>query len=240
MKLPAIFLFGAGLLLATARCGHAEIVDLALVLAIDASGSVDSREYQVQRDGIAAAFEGPAIAAAVTGGIHHAIDVLVLEWSDPDRQAVTVNWTRITGGSSAQAFADKVRSTRRSSAGVTAIGNGLAAAGAALKRLPDQASRRVIDVSGDGMANAGIPPAQVRDALVADGVTINGLVMLNEEPWVGGYYDANVVGGPGAFLLQVDDYRSFAGAIQQKLVSEIVAIPPPPAFSLSMRGSSVR
>ena len=99
------------------------------------------------------------------------------------------------------------------------------AAAAAFERLPDQATRRVIDVSGDGMANIGTSCAEVRDTLVAKGFTINGLVMLNDEPWVDGFYSDNVVGGPAAFLMQVADYQEFAAAIREKLLSEIVALP---------------
>jgi len=151
--------------------------------------------------------------------------VLVLEWSDPEIQVVTVDWTRVTDAASAKAFAAKVRRTQRSSQGLTAIGNGLMAAGAAFERLPDQTTRRVIDVSGDGMANIGIPCSEARDALLAKGITINGLVMINDEPWVDGFYNDSVVGGPGAFLMQVADYREFAAAIREKLLSEIVALP---------------
>ena len=91
---------------------------------------------------------------------------------------------------SASAFAAKVRATHRSSQGLTAIGNGLMAAGAALERLRDEAVRKVVDVSGDGMANIGIPCAEARDNLLAKGVTINGLVIINDKPWVDGYYSA--------------------------------------------------
>ena len=215
-----------GLLLA-ALPARAATVDVALVLAVDVSLSVTAEEYQLQREGIARAFESPALVAAVTGGAHHVIDVMVLEWSDRDRQTATVGWTRITDAASAQAFANRVRATQRSSQGLTAIGDAMLAAGAAFELLTDQAMRRVIDVSGDGMANIGPPPAEARDALTSKGITINGLVILNEEPWVDGYYNENVVGGPGAFLMQVEDYRSFAAAIQQKLLSELVALPQP-------------
>jgi hypothetical protein len=215
-----------GLLLAVVPA-EAATVDVALVLAVDVSLSVTAEEYQLQREGIARAFESPALVSAVTGGTHHAIDVTVLEWSDRDRQTVTVGWTRITDAASARAFAERVRATQRSSEGLTALGDAMLAAGAAFELLTDQAMRRVIDVSGDGMANIGPPPADARDALTAKGITINGLVILNEEPWVDGYYNENVVGGPGAFLMQVEDYRSFAGAIQQKLLSELVALPRP-------------
>jgi hypothetical protein len=222
---PRASLLLAVLLLGVASAARAETVDTALVLALDVSLSVDEHEYELQRDGIAAAFEDPALMAAVAGGKNHAIDVLVLEWSDPEIQVVTVDWTRVTDAASANAFAAKVRATKRSSQGLTAIGNALMAAGAALERLPDEAARWVIDVSGDGMANIGVPSSEARDALLAKGITINGLVMLNDEPWVDGYYGENVVGGPGAFLMQVADYREFAAAIREKLLSEIVALP---------------
>ncbi len=219
-------LFAAALLLLSAAPAAAgETVDTALVLALDVSLSVDQHEYELQRDGIATAFESPALLAAVAGGKNHAIDVLVLEWSDPEIQVVTVDWTRVSDAASANAFAARVRSTRRSSHGLTAIGNGLMAAAAAFERLPDQAARRVIDVSGDGMANIGIPCTEARDALLAKGLTVNGLVIINDEPWVDGFYSENVVGGPGAFLMQVADYREFAAAIREKLLSEIVALP---------------
>ena len=224
MKLRTCLL-AATLLLFEVYPASAETVDTALVLALDVSVSVDQQEYELQRDGIAAAFESPALLAAVAGGKNHAIDVLVLEWSDPEIQIVTVEWTRVSDATSANAFAAKVRSTERSSRGLTAIGNGLLAAAAAFDRLPDQAIRRVVDVSGDGMSNIGAPCTEVRDVLVAKGITINGLVMFNDEPWVDGFYSDNVVGGPGAFLMQVADYREFAEAIREKLLSEIVSLP---------------
>jgi hypothetical protein len=225
MIVRAIPLLAVALWLGPAPAVRSETVDAALVLALDVSLSVDEHEYELQREGIATAFESPALLAAVGGGKNHAIDVLVLEWSDPEIQVVTVDWTRVSDAASANAFAAKVRATHRSSQGLTAIGNGLVAAGAALEHLPDAAARRVIDVSGDGMANIGVPCSEARDALLAKGITINGLVMMNDEPWVDGYYNENVVGGPGAFLIQVADYRSFAAAIQEKLLSEIVALP---------------
>ena len=225
MKVHLRLLPAAALLLASVSLAHAETVDTALVLALDVSLSVDEHEYELQRDGIATAFESPALLAAVAGGKNHAIDVLVLEWSDPEIQVVTVDWTRVTDRASATAFAAKVRNTKRSSQGLTAIGNGMMAAAATFERLPDRAARRVIDVSGDGMANIGVPCTEARDALVAKGITINGLVMINDEPWVDGFYNDNVVGGPGAFLMQVADYREFAAAIREKLLSEIVALP---------------
>ncbi len=205
---------------------HATKVDLALVLAVDVSESVDAEEYQLQHEGIARAFESAPLIEAIRNGRNGAVDVLVMEWSDRDKQVVTVDWTRVADAASAKSFAAKVRASHRSSNGLTAIGDALLAAGAALTRMPDEATRRVIDVSGDGMANIGPPPAQVRDQLVAEGVTINGLAILKHEPWLDGYYDQNVVGGRDGFLMQVDDFPSFIAAMQQKLLNEVTAARP--------------
>ena len=231
---PLVLVTLAATLILLSVRARADTVDVALVFAIDVSLSVNDSEYQLQREGIARAFESPALVASIGGGTHHAIDVLVLEWSDRDKQVVTVDWTRVDDDASARAFAAKVRATRRTSNGLTAIGDALIAAQAAFKRLPDEAQRRVVDVSGDGMANIGPPPDQARDALVAAGITINGLVMINEEPWVDQYYNEYVVGGPGAFLMQVEDYQSFAGAIRQKLLAEIVVLPPGAPVTLNV------
>lgn len=196
-------------------------VDLALVLAVDVSESVDADEYLLQHEGIARAFETAPLVAAIEGGRHGAVDVLVLEWSDRDKQVVTVGWTRVSDAASARNFAAKVRASPRSSNGLTAIGDALLAAEAAFQLLPDEAARRVIDVSGDGMANIGPPPQVIRDRLVAQGITINGLAIRKTEPWLDSYYDEYVVGGPGSFLMEVDDFPSFIAAMQQKLLSEV-------------------
>jgi hypothetical protein len=223
IALAAFAAFAASGLAAPARAAK---VDLALVLAVDVSESVDAEEYQLQHEGIARAFESAPLIDAIRNGRNGAVDVLVMEWSDRDKQVVTVDWTRVADAAGAKGFAARVRASQRSSNGLTAIGDALNAAGAALMRLPDEAARRVIDVSGDGMANIGPPPQQVRDQLVAEGVTINGLAILKHEPWLDGYYDQNVVGGPGGFLMQVDDFPSFIAAMQQKLLNEVTAARP--------------
>lgn len=215
----------AALCLAAPRA-RAAPVDLALVLAVDVSESVDAGEYELQHEGIARAFETPDLIDAIRHGRDGAIDVLVLEWSDRDKQIVTVDWTRVADAASAGRFAAAVRATRRSSNGLTAISDALVAAEEALARLRDQATRRVIDVSGDGMANIGPPPDEIRDRLVAQGITVNGLAILKNEPWLDSYYDQYVVGGPGSFLMQVEDFPSFIAAMRQKLLNEVTAARP--------------
>jgi hypothetical protein len=202
----------------------AKAAGVALVLAVDVSESVSSGRYTLQREGIARAFESPQLVeaiAAVPGGIQ----VLVVEWSDPEKIAITVGWTRIANRGSAAAFAALVRATKRSSSGLTAIGPALLAAAAAFDYMPEDAAHKVIDISGDGMANFGVPPAEVRDRLVERGITINGLAILSEEPWLDEYYRKNVIGGPASFVAVAKDFESFAEAILRKLVQEVASLP---------------
>jgi Protein of unknown function (DUF1194) len=193
---------------------------LALVLAIDVSASVTADSYVLQRHGIARAFENPRLVDAISA-VPGGIEVLVLEWSDPDQIEVTVGWQRVGDVDSAVAFAAAVRSTKRSSNGLTAIGPALLAAAAAFDSLPEPAGRRIIDISGDGMANFGLPPKAARDRIVAAGISINGLAILTEEAWLEGYYRSNVIGGPGAFVVVSQDFGSFAEAMLRKLVQEV-------------------
>jgi hypothetical protein len=230
MRRPTRFILPllASLLLARhAAAAETQPVDLALVMAVDVSESVDAGEYLLQHDGIARAFEDPQLAAAIGAGRRGAIEVVVLEWSDRDKQAVTVDWTLVGDAASAAAFARKVRQSQRSSNGLTAIGDALLAAGALFKSAPAPADRKLVDLSGDGIANIGVPVREARDALVTDGITINGLAILASEPWLESYYDEYVIGGTGAFLLRAEDFSSFATAMRNKLLSEIAGLMPP-------------
>jgi hypothetical protein len=215
------------LCLATA-CGAARAAAppaLAVVLAIDVSESVDADRFVLQRDGIARAFQDRRLVdaiAAVPGGI----EALFLEWSDPDAIAVSVDWRRIGGARSAAAFAELVRASPRRSRGLTAIGPALLAAARQFDRLPQRAARRVIDISGDGIANLGLAPAAARDRIVRAGITINGLAILTEEPWLEAYFRAEVIGGAGAFVLAARSYAAFAEAMLKKLVQEVASAGP--------------
>jgi len=217
-------LASAAFFLALTGAAPAQPAAVALVLAIDVSESVSSERYILQHDGIARAFETPQLIdaiAALPGGI----EALMLEWSDPDKIRVTVDWTHIADGATAASFAAAVRATERTSHGLTAIGSAMLAAAAAFDRMPEPAGRRVIDVSGDGMANFGVAPATARDELVKVGITINGLAILSEEPWLDEYYKHNVVGGPAAFVVVAKGFDSFAEAMLRKLVQEVARGP---------------
>ena len=218
--------FVAALLLALGGAAQAQPVDLALVLAVDVSESVDAERYALQVEGIARALENPRFADAIGAGENRAVALLVMEWSDRQRQAVTIGWTRVTDEGSARAVAQRMRRSLRSSNGLTAMGDALIAAKKELESVPWTARRRAVDVSGDGMANIGVPVAVARDLLVAEGIAINGLPILTEEPWLELYYNDYVIGGPGAFVVPAENYSTFAEAMTAKLVAEIAAIAP--------------
>ena len=204
------------------KSAAAQAAGLALVLAVDVSASVSADSYLLQRNGIARAFENPGLISAISA-IPGGIEALVLEWSDPDRVEVTVGWKRITDADTAAAFAAAVRATTRSSNGLTAIGPALLAAAAEFDRLPEPAEQRVIDISGDGIANFGSPPKAARDRVVAAGVSINALAILTGEPWLEEYYRRDVIGGPGSFVVAARDFHSFAEAMLRKLAQEVAA-----------------
>lgn len=214
----------------------AEPVDLLLVLASDVSRSVDSRKFQLQREGYAAAVSNPQVLDAIRSGRHGRIGVLFLEWSGFGNQKVVIDWTMIDGAKSAQTFGDRLLESPRSFADRTSISGGIDAAVEQLSHAPFTSSRRTIDVSGDGTNNAGRDVGQARDEALARGITINGLVILSETPlpWnpehtnpaggLGKYYRDNVVGGPGNFVMEAKDFDSFGEAIIKKLVAEIAAV----------------
>lgn len=198
-------------------------VDLALCLAVDVSASVDYDEFGLMVGGYAAAFRDPEIAALCAAGPHGGVAVAMLFWSGATPgPELAVPWMRMEGEASAAALADAIDSAPRlPQPGATALGEGMAAGLALLARCPAEATRLVLDVSGDGRHNQGRPPGPVRDIGVAAGITINALAVLNEEPDLLDHYQAEVIGGPGSFAMHCPDYQAFAEAIRQKLKREI-------------------
>jgi hypothetical protein len=197
-------------------------VDLALVLAVDCSYSVDAREFRLQMQGIASAFRQKAIHEAITRGPLGRIAVALVEWSDEQNQVMPVTWQLIDSREAAVAFADIVAATpRRLAEGGTAIGTALQFAAAAVLTAPVETTRRVIDLSSDGRNNRGIKVTIARDEVVAKGITINALAIINEWPTLNYYFDQQVVGGPYHFVIVANDYAAYAEAIYRKLLKEI-------------------
>jgi hypothetical protein len=207
----------------------AQPVDVALVLAVDVSLSVNDQRYALQKEGLAAAFENPELAKMIAAGTRGA--VAVMEFSDPDRQIAVVDWTRIGSAEDAKALAQRIRAVKRSSNGLTGLADALLAARDFLAEAPFPATRRVVDISGDGMSNIGTEITTARDVLIGDGITINGLPILSEEPWLETYYTEYVIGGPGAFVVPAETLDSFAQAMKRKVIQELVvsALTPDPA-----------
>jgi hypothetical protein len=205
-------------------------MDLALVLAVDDSGSVDDERWRLQLEGYAAAFRRPEFAAAVCAGRLGRVAVTLIEWSGSGRQAQTVGWTVIDGRSAARDFAGKLAAPRpRSRPDWTSLSGAIDYAAGLLRTSRYRAARLVIDVSGDGSNNDGRAAAAARDDAVAAGITINGLPMLGAETGVEAYYRDNVIGGKGAFLVVARDERSFRGAVLEKLLTEVAGASPQPA-----------
>ena len=225
------------LVLAGLSAAWAEHVDLQLVLAADVSRSVDEGEFRLQRDGYAAAFSDPRVLRAIRSGQLGRIAVCYLEWSGEWAQKIVVDWTIIADEESAGAFGDALLREPRPFAERTALGVAIDFAVDQFKRSGHQSERRTIDVSGDGTNTNGKHPTVARDAAVAAGITINGLVILSPEPmpwnaWhthpPGGlenWFRENVAGGPGSFVLVAEDFNSFAFAIVNKLIREIAEAP---------------
>lgn len=202
-------------------------VDLALVLAVDASGSVDRVRFELQKQGYVAAFRHPRVLQAIQSGPTQSIAVIMMQWTGPALQVIAVPWTRISDQASANAFADKVAAAPRALfGGGTSISGAIDTSLALLFDNPFQPTRRVIDVSGDGSNNRGRPVNQARDEAVRAGVGINGLPILALEPDLDSYYKQNVIGGPGAFVIAAKDFETFGEAILKKLIAEIAGIDP--------------
>jgi Protein of unknown function (DUF1194) len=197
-------------------------VDLQLVLAVDASGSVNQRRFDLQKQGYAAAFRNPRVLNAIRSGISQAIAVTMIQWTGPRLQILVVPWMVVKDEASAQALAAAIEGTpRKLFGGGTSISGAIDFSRLILTQSPFTATRRTIDVSGDGANNLGRPAALARDEAVRDGITINGLPILSIEPDLDTYYFENVVGGPGAVMVPADSYESFAEAILKKLIIEI-------------------
>jgi hypothetical protein len=217
-------------------------VDLELVLAVDVSRSIDDDEYALQKRGYAEAFVNPAVLNAIRANPHQRIAVTLVEWAGSDFQRVVVPWTMISDEESGKLFSEAVLQSSRSFWGWTSI-SGAIDASVPLFGHGYEGTRKVIDVSGDGVNNSGRPASMARDEAMAQGITINGLVIMNDKPNPGfvqrpqppldEFYRDNVIGGPGAFLVSIDDFESFAFAIVNKLVKEIARLPTAPGLSVA-------
>jgi hypothetical protein len=201
-------------------------VDLALVLAVDCSRSIDDSEFALQVQGYAEAFRHPSVLRAIQSGTHRSIAVTYVQWAGPFLQNQAVGWTLINDGESALEFADRFQAAPRGFyGGGTSLSGIIDYAKTLFPKSGYSGRRRVIDISGDGINNSGRMAGSARDEAVRDGITINGLAILTEIAGLDEYFRANIMGGEGAFVLAAEDFASFAQAILNKLIREIAELP---------------
>jgi uncharacterized protein DUF1194 len=220
-----VAVFSCCMLLATHSA--AAQADLALVLAVDVSSSVDETRFKLQREGIAEGLLSRSVLEAVAGGQCQTIELAIVEWSEG--QTVLVDWTIIRTRADLDSVAQALRSQPRPGVGwKTDIGGAIAKAVALFDSAPLPADRKIIDVSGDGQQNHGkIPAERARDAAVGKEITINGLpITSGDEPDVDRWYKDHVVGGTGAFVVVANGHDNFADAMRMKLALEIAGLSP--------------
>lgn len=194
---------------------------LALVLGLDISSSVNSREYRIQLGGLAQAFRTPEVQRAILTPPGDGIAVHAFEWSGANQQATIIDWTMLDTLAKVEAFADRLAGHRRTASTLpTAVGEALAHGARQFARGP-ACDRRTVDISGDGENNDGPHPAVYRAAGAFDGITINGLVIQGAYPNPAIYYRRQVMHGPGAFVALARDFDDYPAVIVGKLLQEI-------------------
>lgn len=201
-------------------------IDLALVLAVDTSTSVDNGEFRLQMLGLANGFRHESVRYAMRTGAPLGMAVTLMQWSGRNERVQVVPWTLLQTDEDVEALADRIADAPRMiRGGRTALGEAVTSGIDLFDSLPWQPRRRVIDVSGDGGSNDGILPRTAREQARAARVTVNGVAILNEEPRLDVYYTSDLIVGPGSFLITATDYVDFARAIRLKLVREIIGNP---------------
>lgn len=197
-----------------------EPVDLELVIAIDMSSSVDQHEYRLQMGGIAKAFRDPSVHDAIQSLALGKLAVMVMQWSVNREQPAVTGWHAIHNPADAMALADELHTAHRAiPGGQSSIDEALEFAMEELATNGFDGTRRVIIFSGDGRTHHGVPPVSLRYQAATQGVAVNGLAILNGEPFfsIDAYFKIFVTGGPGAFHMTASDYRDFAAVVQQML-----------------------
>lgn len=205
-----------------------EHVDLKLVLATDVSGSITNNELWLERQGTAAAFLYPDVIRAIENGALGRIAVAMLDFSSPGFGKTVIDWRIIKDRQSAADFARAILAIPRTPGNRTSVSNALEL-GARLIESSDKemvATRKVIDVAGDGANNDGKPLAEIRRRVMALGIVVNGLAIMDENangyfPNLDKYYQACVAGGRGAFVIAVKSFRDLGAAMRRKLILEI-------------------
>ena len=223
------------LLLLAGPSRAAEPADVDLVLLSDVSRSVDDSEFRLEKQGYAAALQDKRVLDAIAGGAAGAVAIAYAEFAGSDEVTTVLDWHILRTAADARALADEIEKAPRSAWGRTSISAGIDHAVSLLSESPVEATRHVIDVAGDGTNNAGRDVQAARDDALSKGIVINGLAIINDNPvnlayahvqppgGLPAWYQANVTGGPGSFVLEVHSFQAFRDAMVRKLLSEIAA-----------------
>jgi len=230
----AISLAGLGAVSAGLRDGALRVaettdVDVELALAVDVSYSMDPDEQALQREGYVSALKSSEFLDALKHGTHGRVALTYIEWAGVTDQKILLPWRLIDSAASAAAVADDIARVPYRRAYRTSISGALTFAAAQFEISGYRGIRRVIDVSGDGANNQGPPVVALRDKVVANGITINGLPIMLKAPQPGSididnldiYYEDCVIGGRGAFVIPIREPEQFKEATRTKLVLEI-------------------
>jgi hypothetical protein len=204
-------------------------VDLRLVLAVDVSRSVDAEEYELQKDGYARALTDQRIIDAVTSGPLRRIGLCYVEWAGPQMQRTPIDWTLLDSKETCERMSAKIAALTYEPHSWTGVGAAMRYAAERFESGPFHSRRMVIDISGDGRNNNGPPADIVRDELVGRNIVINGLPIIGERANFGRppdreldrWYEENVIGGPGSFMIVAQGFGDFARAVRNKLSREI-------------------
>ena len=215
-----------------AKADLAEPVDMLLVLAVDVRRSIDEDEARLQREGYRAGVSDGRVVEAITRGMLGAIAIAYVEWAGSEYQRLVLPWQRIGGQADANRWAETLAEAPRASLSWTSISGGIDFSRWVLTEAPFEATRRVIDISGDGVNNSGRRVERARDEAVADGIIINGLPIINDRPTFGRappmpldqYFQQSVIGGLGSFMVVAEDFDAFGTAVRRKLIREIAGL----------------
>ena len=209
-------------------------VDVELVLAVDVSRSVDPEEQELQFSGYEAAFRDHRLIEGIMGGPVGSIACTMFTWSDWHIQTTVVPWMHLDSPAAAHRFADAIAAAPRRTWLYTSISGAM---DFAAKRFGQgfEGTRKVVDISGDGVNNSGRPVAEAREEALAQGIILNGLAVLDRTPTplaiaaglppLDTYYREEVIGGPGAFLVVAEGFESFEAAVRRKIIREIATAP---------------
>jgi hypothetical protein len=216
----------------------AQDVDLELVLLADASGSIDNAEIHFQRQGYAQAMTDPEVLGVIEQTAFGAIAVTYVEWAAAGTESIVVPWTMIDGADAAFRFAEALAEAPRVAYGRNAIGSALLTGMRLIEENDIEGWRKVIDFSGDSANNWHGPSVEdARTAILAAGITINGLAVLcrtcngPSDTNLVEKYQSQIIGGPGAFVVAAEGGANFSDAVKRKLILEISGMTPSTRFA---------